>query len=640
MKRFIHEILLLMIGSAVIVSCSAVKEGPPPIIGMKDFFRNPQKTSYKLSPDGSHLAFLQPWQSRMNIHVQKIGHKKAARITESTARDITAYMWGTNNRIVFAQDKGGDENWQIFAVNIDGSNAKELTPFAGVRAGLVDELENDEEHMLISMNKRDRQIFDVYKININNGAMKMIARNPGNITGWQTDWKGRLRIAHSSDGVNQSILYRESEDDEFKMVITTNFKESLIPLYFAFDDHESVYALSNLGRDKTAVVKYNLAQKKEIDVIYQHPEVDASNLLVSKKRRLITGVTYTTDKLRCQFFNESRKNLQKVLNKKLPGVEAVVVSMNKAEDKVLVRTYSDKTRGAYYFFDINTKELKKLVELSPWLNAENMAEMKHIRYQSRDGLTINGYLTLPKGVEAKNLPAVINPHGGPWYRDRWGFNPEVQFLANRGYAVLQMNFRGSSGYGRRFRELGYKQWGRSMQDDITDGVRWLIQEGIADSAKIGIYGSSYGGYAVLAGLTKTPELYACGIDYVGISNLFTFMQSIPPYWEPMRQMLYEMIGHPEKDKELLKAVSPVFHADKITAPLFIAQGANDNRVKKNESDQMAAALKQRGIDVEYTVKEDEGHGFQNEENRFEFYNAVEKFLGVHLGGRISPPAEN
>jgi len=637
MKRIIYEIILLMFGAAVIVSCTPAKEGPPPIIGMKDFFRNPLKSSYKLCPDGSHLAFLQPWESRMNIHVQKIGDKKITRITESTARDIAAYMWGTNNRIVFAQDKGGNENWHIFAVNIDGSNSKELTPFAGVRAGLIDDLENDEEHMLISMNKRDRKIFDVYRINIDSGDMKMIAKNPGNITGWQTDWDGRLRIAHSSDGVNQSILYRKTDADKFETVITTNFKESLIPLFFAFDDNETIYALSNLGRDKTAVVKYNLAENNELEVIYQHPEVDASNLLVSKKRKVITGVTYTTDRRRCHFFDDQRKNLQKILRKKLPGVEAVVVSMNRAEDKVLVRTYSDKTMGAYYFYDFNTKELKQLVEISPWLNAENMAEMKPVRYESRDGLTINGYLTLPKGVEAKNLPAVINPHGGPWYRDSWGFNPEVQFLANRGYAVLQMNFRGSSGYGRRFRELGYKQWGKTMQDDITDGADWLIREGIADSARIGIYGGSYGGYAVLAGLTKTPDLYACGIDYVGISNLFTFLKSVPPYWEPMRQMFYEMIGNPEKDREFLTEISPVFHADKITAPLFIAQGANDIRVNKSESDQMVEALKNRGIFVEYMVKENEGHGFNNEENRFEFYNTVEKFLGVHLGGRISPP---
>lgn len=260
--------------------------------------------------------------------------------------------------------------------------------------------------------------------------------------------------------------------------------------------------------------------------------------------------------------------------------------------------------------------------------------MKPIKYQSRDGLTINGYLTLPKGVEAKNLPVVVNPHGGPWARNHWGFNPEVQFLVNRGYALLQMNFRGSTGYGREFWEISFKQWGRTMQDDITDGVKWLIDQGIADPQRIGIYGGSYGGYATLAGLTFTPDLYTCGVDYVGVSNLFTFMNTIPPYWEPYRQMWYEMVGDPEKDAEMMKAASPVFHVDKIKAPLFVAQGANDPRVNKDESDQMVAALKKRGIDVPYMVKDNEGHGFRNEENRFDFYREMEEFLAKHLGGRI------
>ncbi len=259
--------------------------------------------------------------------------------------------------------------------------------------------------------------------------------------------------------------------------------------------------------------------------------------------------------------------------------------------------------------------------------------MKPVTYRSRDGLTIHGYLTLPKGLKAKRLPVVINPHGGPWARNAWGYNPEVQFLANRGYAVLQVNFRTSTGYGRRFWEAGFKQWGLAIQNDISDGVQWLIRKGIADPKRVGIYGGSYGGYATLAGLAFTPDLYACGVDYVGISNIFSWLQSIPPYWKPYLEMMYEMVGHPEKDKELLVRTSPVFHADKIKAPLFVAQGANDVRVPKAESDQIVEALRRRAIDVLYMVKENEGHGFMNEENRFEFYRAMEKFLAKHLGGR-------
>ena len=259
-----------------------------------------------------------------------------------------------------------------------------------------------------------------------------------------------------------------------------------------------------------------------------------------------------------------------------------------------------------------------------------MADMKPISYKSRDGLTINGYLTLPKDSNGKNLPVVINPHGGPWSRDYWGFNSEVQFLANRGYAVLQMNFRGSTGYGREFWEISFKQWGKTMQDDVTDGVHWLINEGIADKDRIGIYGGSYGGYVALAGVAFTPELYSCAIDYVGVSNLFTFMETIPPYWELYKKMFYEMVGHPEDDKELMMSSSPYHHADKIVAPLFVAQGANDPRVKKSESDQIVEALKSRGIDVQYMVKDNEGHGFRNEENRMDFYNAMIEFLNKHM----------
>jgi dipeptidyl aminopeptidase/acylaminoacyl peptidase len=272
--------------------------------------------------------------------------------------------------------------------------------------------------------------------------------------------------------------------------------------------------------------------------------------------------------------------------------------------------------------------------VSPWIKESEMAEMRPISYQSRDGLTIHGYITLPKNVAPKNLPAVILPHGGPWSRNSWGYSAEVQFLANRGYAVLQMNFRGSTGYGRKFWEASFKQWGRAMQDDVTDGVRWLIKQGIADPRRIGIYGASFGGYVALVGLSSTPDLYACAVDYAGVSNLFTLLKSIPAYWKPYLDMYYEMVGHPERDEALLREVSPVFHADRIKAPLLIAQGANDPRVNRNESDQMVAALKARGINVIYIVKDNEGHGFSNEENRFSFYRAMEEFLAKHLGGRL------
>jgi dipeptidyl aminopeptidase/acylaminoacyl peptidase len=633
------RLISLLVAVSIFAFGCAPREKQARLISMKDFFRNPESAVFELSPDGEHLAFLKPWENRLNVHVQKIGAEEVSRITSATARDITDFIWANNNRIAYVQDTAGDENFRLFAVNIDGSDFAELTPFKKVRVGIIDELENDDQHMLISMNKRDPRFFDAYRININSGQMEMIAQNPGNIVEWETDHDGNLRIAVTSDGVNTSVLYRETEKDKFQTLITTTFKETMSPLFFTFDN-KNLYVASNIGRDKTAIYEYDIKNKKQTRLLYEHPEVDVSSLLKSDKRKKITGVTYIVDKRHYHFFDDDRRQLQEGLEARLPGYEVAVVSMSKDERKVLVRTYSDRSLGSYYYFNRDTNDFKKLVDISPWLNEDELAVMKPISYKSRDGLTIHGYLTLPKGLKAKNLPVVINPHGGPWDRDTWGYRAHVQFLANRGYAVLQMNFRTSTGYGRKFWEAGFKQSGLAIQDDITDGVKWLIDKGIADPERIGIFGGSYGGYCVLAGLAFAPDLYACGVDYCGISSFFTILKTIPPYWEPMREMFYEMVGDPEKDKELFERISPLFHADKIKAPLFVAQGANDPRVNKQESDQIVDALKKRDIEVEYMVKENEGHGFRNEENRFDFYRAMEKFLGKHLGGRVEAETQD
>ena len=614
------------------------KETLAPLIPMKDFFRNPTKVAYSLSPNGEYLAFMQPWENRLNVFVEKIGSGQATRVTSAKERDIAGYAWKGDDRIVYIQDTGGDENYRLYAVGIDGSNPKDLTPFEKVRAQIIDRLERNETEILVGLNKRLPQVFDVYRINVNTGEMQMIAENPGNYTGWATDWDGKLRIAVTTDGVNSTLMFRNTEADKFAPVITTSFKETIAPLLFTADNRQ-VYVATNIGRDKTAIVKYDVENKKEIEKIFDHPEVDTTNLLSSRKRRTVTGVSYVTDKTYYHFIDKQRADLQKDLERRLPGYEVRLAGCNLEEDKCLVRTFTDRSLGAYYFYDLKSKDFRKLADVSPWLNEQDLVSMKPIKYQSRDGLTIHGYLTLPKGVAARNLPVVVNPHGGPWYRDQWGYNPEVQFLANRGYAVLQVNFRGSTGYGRKFWEASFKQWGKAMQDDITDGVQWLIKQGIADPKRIGIYGGSYGGYATLAGLVYTPDLYAAGVDYVGVSNLFTFLKAIPPYWKPYLEMLHEMIGHPEKEKDLLTAASPVFHSEKIKVPLLIAQGANDPRVNKAESDQMVEALKKRGIEVPYIVKANEGHGFANEENRFEFYRAMEEFLGKHLGGRVEKASD-
>ncbi|MBR9861540.1 S9 family peptidase [bacterium] len=610
------------------------------LIDLQDFFKNPEKSSYNISPNGEYFAYMAPYEKRMNIHVQKVGDSTVQLITKETDRDIAGYFWATDNRIIYLKDDAGDENFALYGVNRDGKELKKLTK-DGVKVQIIDDLEEIPEFMIIGTNERNEQIFDAYRLNINTGASEMIAQNPGNIGSWMTDHDGKLRLAITTDGVNSSILYRETEADEFKTVITTNFKESFNPQFFEFDNSPILYGTSNMGRDKSALVKFDLSTGKEVEELYKDDENDIGGATYSKKRKVITSVRWYGQKAERHFFDEEAKAIYADLEEKLPGVEVAVSSVNKNEDKFIIRTYSDKSRGAYYYYEKESKKLEKIDDVSPWINEDEMADMQPITYTSRDGLTIHGYLTLPKGVKAKNLPVVINPHGGPWARDFWGFNPEVQFLANRGYAVLQMNFRGSTSYGREFWEKSFKQWGQTMQDDITDGVEWLKEQGVADPERIAIYGGSYGGYATLAGLTYTPNLYACGVDYVGVSNLFTFMETIPPYWTPYIAMLHEMVGDPEQDSAMLAQYSPSLNADKIVAPLFIAQGANDPRVKKSESDQMVEAMKERGVDVQYMVKDDEGHGFRNEENRFDFYEAMESFLEKHLNAaeEVSASAE-
>ncbi len=599
-------------------------------IPLEDFFKNPEKSGYQISPDGKYFSYLAPYESRMNVFVQKIGSEKARRLTGEKDRDIAGYFWANNKRILFLKDTGGDENYALYGVDNNGKNLKCLTCFEGVRTQIIDDLEDIPDEVIIGLNKRDATVFDPYRLNIKTGKMEMLAENPGNIQGWMTDHDGKLRVAYAIvDGINTQIQYRETEEDEFKPVLTTNFKEQVNLNFFTFDN-KNIYATSNLGRDKSVAVIFDIANGKELEVLYENPVYDVSRMSYSRKYKKIWAAYFTSWKMERHYFDNEFKQLLERLKKDLGQYEIGITDYTKNEDKFIIRTSSDRSLGTYYLYDKNTDKIEKIHEISPWINEDDMAVMKPIKYTARDGYIIDGYLTLPKGVEPQNLPVIVNPHGGPWYRDSWRFNPEIQFLANRGYAVLQMNFRGSTGYGKKFWESSFKQWGLAMQNDITDGVNWLIEQGIADPDKIAIYGGSYGGYATLQGLIVNPTLYAAGVDYVGVSNLFTFLKTIPPYWKPLLDMMYEMIGNPVTDSVQFAATSPALNANKIMAPLFVAQGANDPRVNINESDQIVEALKKRGIDVEYMVKDNEGHGFRNEENRFDFYRAMEKFLAKHL----------
>ncbi len=605
-------------------------------IPLEDFFRNSEHTAYQLSPDGAYISYMAPYEDRLNVFVRRVDEddSHAVRLTSETERSVAGYMWADNERLLFMKDTAGDENYQLYGVRRDGTDLRAYTAFEDVRTSLIDDLEEQPGYVMIGLNKRNAEVFDPYRLNLDTGELTLLAENPGNYQGWMTDHNGQLRAAVAIvDGVNTQLLYRDTEEEPFRPVLTTNFRDTVSFMEFTPDNRE-VYAATNLGRDKTVLVRMNPSTCEELELLYENDTYDIASISYSRRRKKLLSVYCTGHKEPVRhYFDEDEEQLRKRIKAHFPNERYGVADTDKAERYYLIYTGSDRTRGAYWFYDAATDEARKIADLAPWIKPEEMNEMHAVTYRTRDGLTIEAYLTLPNGLTpdtAHNLPVVINPHGGPWARDSWGYSSEVQFLSNRGYAVLQMNFRGSTGYGRKFLEASYKQWGLRMQDDITDGAEWLIAQGIADRKRIAIYGGSYGGYAVLAGLAFTPDLYACGIDYVGVSNLFTFMKTIPPYWRPMLEMMYEQVGNPETDRKQLAATSPALHAENIKVPLFIAQGANDPRVNKAESDQMVEALRQRGVEVEYMVKDNEGHGFHNQENRFDFYRAMERFLQKHL----------
>ncbi len=635
MKKMSFLSLLVTVAVLLFASCKSKdeeeKSGPAPILDVKTFFKNGEKSTLRISPDGNYLSYRADYHGKMNIYVKKVGDSPVIRVTSDTSRSIGLYFW-KGSRIVYAQDIGGDENFQLFSVKPDGSDLKALTPFPGYRSDVLDALTfipGREQEMMVMINKRDKQYFDPYLLNVETGQLTLLYENTPNYDSWYTDNNGVIRMATKTDGVNITYKYRNSEKDSFTTLVTTSFKESFFPQSFD-SSNQHVYVLSNIGRDKIALVEYDPIAKKEVKEIYANPDYDLSGIFYDRKKKVLASVTWDAEKSEDHFFDKQWEDIDAGLRKKFEGYQVNIVGFDDARTKGIVWTGNDRSPAKYYLYNFETRDATEAGNPYPWINEKDMAVMKPITYTSRDGMTIHGYLTLPKGVEAKNLPVVVNPHGGPWARDQWGFNPEIQFLANRGYAVLQMNFRGSTGYGRKFWESSFKQWGKKMQDDITDGVEWLKKEGIADPKRIGIYGGSYGGYATLAGITYTPDLYAAAVDYVGVANLFTFMKTIPPYWKPYLDQFYEMVGDPKKDSALMASASPVLSAAKIKTPLFIAQGANDPRVNKAESDQMVAALKARGVQVEYMVKTDEGHGFHNQDNQYDFYGAMEKFLDKHL----------
>jgi dipeptidyl aminopeptidase/acylaminoacyl peptidase len=621
--------------------------GLPPLIDRELIFGNPEISGAQLSPDGKYLAFQKPWKDTRNVYVKGVDEPfSAARLlTAEPKRPIAGYFWSRDSKyILYAKDNDGDENYNVYAVDpaakpaagADAPTPRDLTGLKGIRVQLVSLPKNDPDTIYIGLNDRDKAWHDLYKLKISTGEKALVRKNTERIVGWEFDLQGNLRLAsRSAENGDTEILRVDS--DKFTKIYSCNVFESCNTVRFQ-KDGKRAYMETNKGADVdlSALVLFDpLSGKTETVESDPLKKVDFGSATFSEATDELALTSYQDDRTRRYFKDKGFEADFKWLTGKLPNKEISRVSSTLDEQVWLVSANSDTEPGETYIFDRKTHKLTLQYKVRDKLPRESLAEMKSVSYKSSDGLEIPAYLTLPKGVSGKNLPTIIFPHGGPWGRDVWGYNGYAQFFANRGYAVLSMNFRGSTGYGKKFLDAGNKEWGRKMQDDVTWGVKYLVDEGVADPKRVGIFGGSYGGYATLAGVTFTPDLYTAAVELFGPSNLITLMESIPPYWESIRTMFYQRMGDPTtpEGKALLVERSPLTSAAKIKTPLMIAQGANDARVNHAESEQIVIALRDRGFPVEYLLIPDEGHGFARPVNNMASVMATEKFFAKYLGGR-------
>jgi len=618
----------------------------PPLIDRELFFGNPEISGAQISPDGKYISFLKPYKDTRNVWVKAVDAPwtSAKLITNDTKRPVTQYFWSRDGKyILFAQDQGGDENFNVYAVNPNdaapaGSDvppARNLTAAKAVRAIIYAVPRNDPNTMYVGINDRDKAWHDLYKVNIATGEKTMIRQNTERIAGWVFDNAGALRLAVRTTEKGDTEILRV-DPAGFTQIYSCNVFETCNPLRFD-KANSKVYMETNKGApDLTRLVLFDPSTKAET-LVESDPmnRVDFGQASFSDVTNELVGTSYVDDRTRTYWKDQAWEKDYNFLKSKLPGKEIAIPSLTNDERVWMVVANSDREPGERWLFDRNTQKLTRLYSVFEKLPRESLAAVKPITYSSTDGLTIPAYLTLPVGVTAKNLPLVVYVHGGPWGRDNWGYSAIPQFLANRGYAVLQPNFRASTGYGKKFLNAGNNEWGQKMQDDISNGVKYLIAQGIADPKRVGIMGGSYGGYATLAGLAFTPDLYAAGVSIVGPSNLMTLLNSIPPYWESIRTIFNERMGNPNtaEGKAQLARQSPLNSAAKIKAPLLVIQGANDPRVNKAESEQIVVALRDRGFPVEYILAPDEGHGFARPINNLVLFTAAEKFLAKYLGGR-------
>lgn len=643
MPRFLTALLALMLD---LLLCLSARGELPPLIPRKVLFGNPVKTLPEISPDGQRLAYLAPDKNdAMQVWVQTLGKDDAKQVTTDKRGLIAevhhgfgfrSYYWAyAPDTLLYLQDNDGDENWHIHAVDLAKGKARDLINLSAkhpIRAEMVALDPNFPNQILVGLNVDDPRVLDVYRIDLTTGKATLDTKNPGNVLSWGVDAKFKVRaaLATTRDG-GKEIRYRSDVKSDWKTAAKWSPSDTDGKLLGFTADGLGLWLTSSEGRDSLSVVRHNLETGKE-EVVASEAGVDAGDILFNPLTHTIQAVAFNREHNQWKAIDPKIADDLQVLEKGAKG-EPSVVSRSQELRKWVVAYERDVDAMDYYLYERPTKKLTHLFASKPDLAKYTLAPMKPITIKSRDGLDLVSYLTLPVGVEGKKLPMVVLVHGGPWIRDQWGFNVETQWLANRGYAVLSVNYRGSTGFGKKFLHAGYREWGAKMHDDLIDAVHWAVREGIADSKKIAIFGTSYGGYAALVGATFTPDVFVCAVDVVGPSNLMTLLNSLPAYWESNKKMFALRVGDPEKDVEFLKSRSPLFQLDQIKIPLLIAQCGNDPRVKKAEAEQVVEAMKKAGKPVKYLLFSDEGHGFSRPENLMKFYTEAETFLAKHLGGR-------
>jgi dipeptidyl aminopeptidase/acylaminoacyl peptidase len=629
-----RSILVLIVFGFFNGSLSAQGKLSSPLIPRDVLFGNPERANPQISPDGTQLGYLAPVNGVLNVWIRTIGKNDDRAITDDKYRGIRNFLWQYDNKhILYTQDTGGDENWRLHQTDIATKQTKDLTPYEKVRVDIAAYDWKTPDAILVQMNKRDPQVFDIYRVDLKTAAVDMDTQNPGDVAGWQADNALQIRAAQvqTQDG-GTIVRVRDDLKSPWRELIHWGPDETFGNVIGFTPDNKGLWVATSLDYNAARLLEIDIATGKR-KVVSEDPNFDVSNTINNPKTNALEAVSFTRQRTEYEFIDPKVKADFEALKKVRDG-DIAGISTNLDDTKWVVTFVSDDAPVYWYLYDRASKQASLLFSNRPALEKYKLATMKPIEFSARDGMKLFGYLTTPVGMEAKALPMVVFVHGGPWGRDVWGFNGNVQWLANRGYAVLQINFRSSTGYGKKYVNAGDRQWAGAMHTDLLDGKDWAVKAGVADAKKVCIMGGSYGGYATLAGVAFSPDAFACGVDIVGPSNLYTLLKTTPPYWSTLLSTFHKRMGDSE---EFLKTQSPLFKADQIKVPLLIGQGANDPRVNKAESDQIVAAMRKNDKPVVYYVFPDEGHGFARPVNRVAFDAATEEFLAKYLGGRFEPP---